>query len=112
MPSSDSVQKILDMLSARFGTTGTNLWYAILNYTRCYALSWMLGGSILCIVGGIYCLQLDWKEWDEGEDRSIAWGLSRGGALLCFFFAAMFIAGNLSDVLFPQASAIRVILHG
>jgi hypothetical protein len=113
----DTLTKVLDELSHRFGTTGAYLWQAYVKYVQMPALGWLIGGMI----GSLGLIVLGYKVYqnlpadktfvENFDDTPIPFFCA------CLVFAgvvlfALFIGANWADVFAPQGAAVYYILHG
>lgn len=102
----DTVNKVLDELARRFGTTGAALWAAYVHYIQLYALGWMLAGLFAAGLMFIGSYRLKADEYDT-DTEVIRWIGMIGAIILAFFF----IGVNFADLFAPQGAAIMYILH-
>lgn len=104
------IQKSLDVLSAKFGTTGVLLWHAAVTYTRFYWISCTVGWFI--VLAAIFVSAWYWpKPMSEYCSDIAVWLYLRRIIMgVCVILLGIVIGVNFPGIACPQGALLLQLI--
>lgn len=108
----ETLNKVLNDLAARFGSTGAALWTSYVHYTQACAAAELFGWLLIGLTIGIYCTRWQPSSQMISESDGGVYAVKYAGMIIGLVITSLSIGTCLPQIIAPQGAALTAILAG